>query len=57
MKKEDLEDIVFEFECFLTELTLVVLKVTEIINWAWFWVLFPVWFLLIVKFLTRNNKK
>ncbi len=61
MKKSDIEkicsDSLFELECFLTSLVFVILKLSYTINWAWFWVLLPIWILLIIKIFTyRNNK-
>ena len=61
MKKNDIEKIcsdnLFELECFLTSLVFVILKLSYTISWAWFWVLFPIWILLIIKIFTyRNNK-
>lgn len=55
--REDLDELLFEVECDLTALTFTILKLCGVINWAWFWVLFPVWALLTIKLITYKNKK
>lgn len=57
MTKDDWSDILFEVECFITTLTLTVLKFCGVIQWFWFWVLFPVWALLIIKALIHERRK
>lgn len=58
MCKEDIHELVFEIECDIVTLTFAVLKLTGVISWAWFWVLSPVWLMLITKYLvTKNNTK
>lgn len=56
MTKKEVEEIVFDVECDLTALVLAVLKFTEVISWTWFWVLSPIWILIITKFLISNRK-
>lgn len=58
MCKEDIHELVFEIECDIVTLTFAILKLTGVISWTWFWVLSPIWFMLITKyFITKNNNK
>lgn len=56
MTKKEVEEIVFDVECDLTTLVLAILKLCGVISWAWFWVLSPIWILVITKFLIGNRK-
>lgn len=56
MTKKEVEEIIFNVECDLTTLVLAVLKFTEVIDWAWFWVLSPIWVLAITKILASKQK-
>ena len=56
MTKTEIEDLIFQIECDITTLTFVILKLTEVIDWAWFWVLFPLWTLFITKALINKQK-
>ena len=57
MTKDNWSDILFEVECFLTTLTFIVLKFTSILTWSWFWILLPMWVLIIVKVITYKKQK
>jgi hypothetical protein len=58
MCKEDIHELVFEIECDIVTLTFAILKLTGVISWTWFWVLSPIWLMLITKYLvTKNNTK
>lgn len=56
MTKKEVEEIIFNTECDLITLVLAVLKFTEVIDWAWFWVLSPIWVLVITKILANKQK-
>lgn len=56
MTKDDFEELLFQIECDLTTLAFVVLKLTHVIEWAWFWVLFPVWASIITKLIMMKSK-
>jgi len=55
MTRDDWDEVLFEFECFLSELLLVTLKFVGIINWAWFWVLVPGWIWFAYKTLSKRK--
>lgn len=56
MTRKEIEEIIFNIECDLITLILAVLKLIGILNWAWFWILFPIWILIIIKILNNNKK-
>ena len=55
MTRDDWDEILFELECFLSELLLVTLKFVDIIDWAWFWVLVPGWVWFAYKTISKRS--